>query len=271
MSAIQAFVLALIQAITEFCPISSSAHLILVPRVFGWTDQGLVFDIMTNTGSMLAVIFYFRRDLAAILQSFWVWLRQPSFEAGRAELAPAICLGTVPILVVGYLAADWVSTAARNPQLIAFASIFFGLLLLWADQTAREVRAIGTLRWRDALLIGTAQACALVPGTSRSGITMTAGLFLGLSRENAARFSFLLSIPASLAVLAYDLLKLWKHGPGEGGWTPLVIGLVVSMIASYLVIDLLLSWLRRRGLLIFVAYRILLGLVILLWPIFGVG
>jgi undecaprenyl-diphosphatase len=262
MTLTQAFVLALIQAITEFCPISSSAHLILMPRLLGWTDQGLVFDIMTNTGSMLAVMLYFRHDLWAILRSFLVWLRAPRFGE-RAELAPALALGTLPILVAGFLFSDWVATAARDPRIIAGASIFFGILLGIADRTAREDRPLGTLRWRDAMLVGAAQALAIVPGTSRSGATMTAGLFLGYSRADAARFSFLLSIPVGLAVLAYDAIELAEAGPPAGGWAALAVGLVVSMVASYAVIDLLLGWLRKRGLMVFVVYRVLLGVAIL--------
>lgn len=265
MTITQAIVLAVIQGITEFLPVSSSAHLILAPRLFGWHDQGLVFDIATNTGSMLAVMAYFWRDLWQLLNDSLARLKSPRtlFAAAPAPLGPALAAATVPILIAGVLLSHWISTAARNPQLIAFDAIFFGLLLLWADRTARCERGLESLRWRDALGIGAAQVLALMPGTSRSGVTMTAGLAAGFTRAEAARFSFLLSIPAGLAVLAWDVKELVEHGPPAAGWLAMWIGLVVSFFTSYLVIGFLLAWLRRAGMTPFVVYRILLGLTIL--------
>lgn len=264
MTTLQAIVLALIQGITEFLPVSSSAHLILAPRLFGWHDQGLVFDIATNTGSMLAVMLYFRRELGQLLRDCLGQLKAPrEIFRDPAPLGPALALATVPILVVGALLSHWISTAARDPQLIAADAIFFGVLLFWADRSARHVRALPELRWRDALLVGAAEAFALLPGTSRSGVTMTAGLALGYQRTEAARFSFLLSVPAGLAVLAWDVKELMENGPPAAGWQAMWIGLVFSFVTSYLVIGFLLGWLRRFGMTPFVIYRILLGLVIL--------
>jgi undecaprenyl-diphosphatase len=265
MSLTQAIVLAVIQGITEFLPISSSAHLILAPRLFGWHDQGLVFDIATNTGSMLAVMVYFWRDLLQLLRDTMGRLSAPRtlFATRPAPLGPALAIATLPILVAGALLSHWISTAARDPQLIAFDAIFFALVLFWADRTARCDRSLSDLRWRDALGIGLAQVLALMPGTSRSGVTMSAGLFAGFGRPEAARFSFLLSIPAGLAVLAWDVKELVEKGPPQAGWTAMWVGLVVSAITSYLVIGFLLAWLRRAGMTPFVVYRILLGLTIL--------
>jgi len=265
MTLTQAVVLAIIQGITEFFPISSSAHLILAPRLLGWNDQGLIFDIATNTGSMLAVIAYFWRDLWQVLRQSLSLAKTPREIFGKVPvpLGPALVLATIPILIGGLLLSHWVSTAGRNPQLIAADSIVFGLLLLWADRTARSERGLGTLRWRDALAIGVAEVFALVPGTSRSGVTITAGLALGLTRPEAARFSFLLSVPASMAVLAWDVKHLIEHGPPDSGWLFMWVGLIVSAITSYLVIGVLLAWLRRAGMTPFVIYRILLGLTIL--------
>lgn len=265
MTITQAIVLAVIQGITEFLPVSSSAHLILAPRLFGWNDQGLVFDIATNTGSMLAVMAYFWRDLWQLLNDTVARLKAPRtiVTDHPAPLGPALAAATVPILIAGALLSHWISTAARNPQLIAFDAIFFGLLLLWADRTARRERGLDSLRWRDALAIGAAQVLALMPGTSRSGVTMTAGLAAGFTRSEAARFSFLLSVPAGLAVLAWDVKELIQHGPPAAGWLAMWIGLVASFATSYLVIGFLLAWLRRAGMTPFVVYRILLGLTIL--------
>ena len=264
MSILQAVVLALIQGITEFLPISSSAHLILAPRLLGWHDQGLVFDIATNTGSMLAVIVYFWRDLWQLLKESLGHLASPrQVFRNPAPLGPALVLATVPILIGGFLLSHWISTAARDPQLIAIDAIVFGLLLLWADRTARSERTLVDLRWLDALKVGLAQAFSLVPGTSRSGVTMTAGLAIGFTRAEAARLSFLMSIPTGLAVLAWDVKELFENGPPAGGWLAIGVGLAVSAITSYLVIGFLLSWLRRAGMTPFVIYRILLGLTIL--------
>jgi undecaprenyl-diphosphatase len=269
MSPIQIVVLALVQAVTEFLPISSSGHLILIPRLLGWGDQGLSFDIATNTGTLLAVILYFRRDLAGVareaLAAPAVW--RPDAPAG-ARLAWLLLLGTLPAAVVGLLAHRWISTAGRNPVLIACDLIVWGLLLGVADRFARERRDEGSLSPRDALLVGCAQALALVPGTSRSGITITALLLLGLSRPAAARFSFLLAVPVGLLAEAKDLLDhLLGDGIEAGALTAMLLGVVVSAVAGYAVIAWLLAWLRRRSLMVFVVYRVAFGLALLTWAL----
>jgi undecaprenyl-diphosphatase len=268
MSPFQAFVLAVIQGVAEFLPISSSAHLILMPHFFGWRDQGLIFDIATNTGSMLAVIVYFWRDLRKVCSDGVAQFKLSGRTLDQPlSLAPALVLATIPLALGGVLFSDWVSTSARNPRPIAIALVFFGLLLFAADRLAKQQNGLESLRWREVLWIGLAQALALMPGTSRSGITITAGLLLGLRREEAGRFSFLLSIPAGMMVLAYDVLKLAQDGPPNGGYLPLLIGLIVSAVASYFVIDLLLTWVRTRTFTAFVVYRILLGSFILTLPL----
>jgi len=271
MTPVQALVLALVQGITEFLPISSSAHLILVPYLFGWRDQGLAFDIATNTGTLLAVVAYFRRDLAELARGLWASLR--GREAGTVEGMPptrllaALAVGTVPVAVAGLLAADWVSTAGRDPGLIATTSIVFGLALGWADKAGSRRRDLAGLRLRDALLVGLAQAIALVPGTSRSGITMTAALALGFDRPASARFSFLLAIPVGVLATLYDLVQIARGEVPVGDLGAMAIGLVASAVAAYLVIGALLAWLRRQTMTPFVVYRVLLGGVILalLW------
>ena len=264
MTPVQAFILALIQGLTEFLPISSSAHAILTPIIFGWQDQGLTFDIVTNAGTLTAVLVYFRHDLWTLATRPEAW-RRPA--AGTAPLGYGLFLGTLPVVVVGGLFYSWFSTEARNALLIACTSIAFGLLLAWADHHPASTKTLEHLRKRDALWIGLAQAFALLPGTSRSGVTMTAGLFLGYSREHAARFSFLLSIPVSLAALAHDLKDLVSGGAHGASWLPLAIGYGASAVSAYFVIDWLLTWLQKQSMAVFVFYRITLGLVILgmLW------
>ncbi len=247
----QILVLSLVQGITEFLPVSSSAHLILVPRVLGWPDQGLHFDVAANTGTLLAVVLYFRRDLGRLL----AWPPVP--------LARWLVVGSLPLAVAGVLAYGLVATAARDPGVIAVTSIGFGLVLAWADLKGRRSRDLSALGWGDAVAVGLAQALALVPGTSRSGITLTAGLARGLDRESAARFSFLLAIPAGAMAAAGDLLAMAAAPPPPGQLSAMAVALGLSAVAAYLVIHGLLAWVRRQSLLPFVVYRVLLGLAIL--------
>ncbi|HSM13085.1 MAG TPA: undecaprenyl-diphosphate phosphatase [Thermoanaerobaculia bacterium] len=260
----QAVVLALIQALTEFLPISSSGHLILAPRLLGWTDQGLEFDIATNTGTLLAIVAYFRRDLAEITRGGLASLGGgASAPAGR--MAWALALGTLPAAVAGLLVKDLVASQARRPGLIAATAIVYGLLLLLADRLGSKRRPIEAVGLREGLLVGCAQALALVPGTSRSGVTMTAGLALGLTREAAARFAFLLAVPIGLLVGFKQLVDLARGVPlGVEGPT-LALGIAVSALAGYAVIAALLAFVRRFSLAIFAVYRLLLGVALLLW------
>ena len=266
MTPLQAVVLAIVQGITEFLPISSSAHLILLPRFLGWRDQGLVFDIATHVGSLLAVLVYFRRDLAQLAAAVPRLRTREALEPGTdAFLLLGLLVGTLPAAVAGLLLADFVAGRARDPHLIAGTAIGYGLLLGLADWTGRRERDLREVGWKQVLLVGVFQAMALVPGTSRSGATMTAGLFTGLTRPAAARFSFLLSVPVGLLVTAKEVVDL-AAGKGAGiGALPLVLGFSVSAIASFAVIAGLLRWLQSRSLTVFVVYRVLLGLLILAW------
>jgi len=260
----QAVALALIQALTEFLPISSSGHLILAPRLLGWSDQGLEFDIATNTGTLLAILVYFRRDLVSILRG---WLASLRVGEGSAEsrMGWALALGTVPAAVAGLLVKDLVASQARRPELVATTAIVYGALLFLADRLGRRQRPLDSVGLRDGVLVGCAQALALVPGTSRSGVTMTAGLALGLTREAAARFAFLLAVPIGLLVGAKQLVDLARGVPlGVDGGT-LALGIGVSAVAGYAVIAVLLAFVRRFSLAIFAVYRLLLGVALLLW------
>lgn len=260
MDGLQTVVVALIQGLTEFLPISSSAHLILVPHLFGWTDQGLAFDVAVHVGSLAAVLAYFRRDLYAMVRA-WCVNVTGGISTPDSRLAWAVLVATLPVVLAG-LAINPYTDVLRDPLIIAAATGFFALLLWWADGYARSDHDEHGLSWRQALWIGCAQVLALIPGTSRSGITITAGLALGLSRRAAARFSFLLAIPVILAagsLKSYELLTL--QGPAP--WGHIVAGAVVSGLAAYSCIHWFLKLVERIGMFPFVVYRILLTAVLL--------
>ena len=262
MDNIQAIILALVQGITEFLPISSSAHLILVPRLLDWVDQGLAFDVAVHVGTLAAVVFYFRADIARLAVA---WLRSCAGGGvdADARLAWLVVLATVPVAVCGLLFHSIIEDVLRSPLVIAATTILFGLLLLVADRYGRHVRGTGSLGVRDAIVIGLAQAVALVPGTSRSGITMTAALALGLTRTDAARFSFLLSIPTILMAGGYEGLQLVNHA-GPVHWDAILLGTTVAAVSAWLCIHFFLKLIERIGMWPFVVYRLLLGGV-LLW------
>ncbi len=262
MTLLQILVLATVQAVTEFLPISSSGHLILVPFFLGWPDQGLTFDVATHAGTLLAVVVYFRRDLRDLIAGFFTGRPSATGEYSPRALAWCIALGTVPAGVAGLAFKDMIEAHARNPLLIAATAVSYGLVLLLADRIGGKSREIGDLGWREALWIGAAQALALVPGTSRSGITITAALLLGLTRPAAARFSFLLSIPITAVAAALEGAELAMQGVTAEQLYPLVLGAIVAAGAGYAVIAWLLAWLRRRSLTVFVVYRVLLAAVI---------
>ncbi|MDH2430172.1 undecaprenyl-diphosphate phosphatase [Sphaerisporangium sp. TRM90804] len=262
MDALQAIVLGVVQGLTEFLPISSSAHLLIIPRMFGWSDPGAAFTAVIQLGTMLAVVIYFRRDITRIL---WTWLRSLWTPALRGDMDARmgwyIGLGTIPLAVLGLLFQDAIGGPARNLWLNATVLIVFGLLLLLAEQVGRQRTPITELTLRDGLIIGGFQALALVPGASRSGSTITGGLFLGFTREAAARYSFLLSIPAVVLSGVFELRHL---GAGGGpGTVPTVIATVVSFAVGYASIAWLLRYITRHSMMVFVAYRVFAGAFLL--------
>lgn len=262
MDGLQIVTLALIQGLTEFLPISSSAHLILVPVLTGWRDQGLAFDVAVHVGTLVAVMVYFRYELKAMAAA---WLRSVFGKTmtANARLAWAVLFGTVPVGLAGLLGKDWIELYLRSPLVIAGTTIGFGLLLGWADAYGRRRRNEYMITWTDIVIIGIAQALALIPGTSRSGVTMTAGLALGLNRQAAARFSFLLSIP--VIALAGGLLTLdLVQQPQEVHWDVLLLGTVVAAVSAYACIHYFLKWLQRLSMLPFVVYRVVLGIGLLI-------
>ena len=254
-------ILGLVQGLTEFLPVSSSAHLILMPRLAGWEDQGLVLDIFAHLGSLIAVLLYFRKDLARIVPAWANSLHRPA-SAGDGRICWYLLIATFPSAVAGLLLYETVATTFRNPLLIAYTSIFFALVLLLADYTGKRVRKEHHLSLKDAVWIGLAQVLSLMPGTSRSGITMTAGLFLGLDRHTAARFSFLLALPTIMLAGGYDIYKYLQGGTGaEPG--ALAVILLASAISSWCAIRFFLALIERTGMLPYVIYRLLLGMVLL--------
>lgn len=262
MDLLQIIVLAILQGFTEFLPISSSAHLILVPVLVGWQDQGLAFDVALHVGTLTAVIVYFRKDLQVMLRDWAASLVQRK-TVGDSRLAWAVGLGTIPVGLCGLLLGDLIEENLRSTLVIAATTIVFGILLGWSDKTGKRQRSEHTITWKDILIIGCAQAIALIPGTSRSGITMTAALMLGLTREAAARFSFLLSIPVIVLAGGLKTLQL-AEAEGAVDWQAIFIGATISGVSAYLCIHLFLKLLDRIGMMPFVVYRLLLGAVLLL-------
>jgi len=259
---LQAIVLALVQGITEFLPISSAAHLALVPVLTGWQDQGLAFDVALHLGSLAAVVWYFRSELGRMLVEWLRSLRGGPLTAD-ARLAWAVGLGTIPVGLAGLLLQDVVAIHLRSPLVIAGTLIGFGLLLGLADWRWRGEKSEYHIGWREVAFIAFAQALALVPGTSRSGITMTAALFAGMSREGASRFSFLLSIPVIALAGGLETTKLISSAEPVD-WVMLSVATVVSGLSAWLCIHYFLAFIRRIGMQPFVAYRLLLG-ALLLW------
>lgn len=262
MDAFQIVVLALVQGLTEFLPVSSSAHLILVPVFTAWEDQGLAFDVAVHVGSLGAVVLYFRRDIYAMVTGFFRSLVERRANAD-SRLVWMLAVATVPVGLVGLLSRDWIETWLRSPLVMVATLIGFGLWLGWADWRHSGKRVLTDLTWRDVVLIGLAQALALIPGTSRSGVTMTAALVLGYSRAAAARFSFLLSIPVIALAGLLELVGLVQAGPGVN-WNALFWGTLLSGVSAYLCIVAFLAVIQRLGMQPFVIYRVLLGLL-LLW------
>lgn len=257
----QLVLLALIQGVTEFLPISSSAHLILVPYLFDWPDQGLAFDLAVHLGTLAAVLGYFRRELTSMAGA---WGRSVTGRGGGAEarLAWGLLLATLPALLVGWLLGVTGEAGLRVPWVIAAASIGFGLLLGWVDVRAPRRAEPDELRPPGFLAIGVAQALALIPGASRSGMTIMAGRWLGLTRPAAARVAFYLAIPVTGAAVAYESGRLMMQ-PETAPWMSLAAAALLAAVSAALTIHWFLRLLRRMGLMPFVVYRVVLGVILL--------
>jgi undecaprenyl-diphosphatase len=264
MTLLQAIVLGAVQGLTEFVPVSSSAHLILVPWLFSWPAPGLAFDVALHLGTLLAVLAYFWRDLLAMLAAGLRSLATRRLDDPQARLAWVIALGTIPAVIAGALFDDALEAFFHDPNggpgtlpilLIALLLGALGLVLWLAERLARHVRGLDSIGWRDGLLIGLAQALALLPGVSRSGSTLTAGLALGLRRDDAARFSFLLSVPIIIGAGAKKLFDVAQAGGFEQEPLLFAAGVLTAAVVGYLSIHFLLRFLRRDSADVFAYYR----------------
>jgi undecaprenyl-diphosphatase len=261
-NALQAIVEGVVQGLTEFLPISSTAHLRIVPALLGWGDPGAAFTAVVQLGTMAAVLLYFRADLWKIARAWLVGLRDP--EARRtldSRLGWYIVLGTMPIAVLGVLFKDPIENEFRNLYLIGAALIVFGLVMAYVDERSRRERDIDSLDARDGLFVGAAQALALVPGVSRSGATISAGLWRGLERPAAARYSFLLSVPAVVLSGLFELRHIGEGGAAPAGAT--VLAVILAFVTGYASIAFLLRYLTHHTLGVFVAYRLVLGTLVI--------
>lgn len=260
----QAFILSLVQGITEFLPISSSGHLVITRDLLQWPDAGAAFDAFTGLGTLTAVCLYFRADISAIIKH-WCQQFTPARHndpLGYAKLGNQLIIATLPALLVGYLLKDKIDLWFHSPILIASTTIIYGILLGIADYFGKKTRPLGMTSNRHALYYGLAQILSLIPGTSRSGITMTAGLAMGYTRQAAARFSFLMSIPISAAAGGYGLLKLIKHGT-TFNWQILMLSYLTALISALICIAIFLKFLNRIGMWPHVIYRLILGSILL--------
>jgi len=258
---LQITVLALIQGLTEFLPISSSGHLVLAPQLFDWPDQGLAFDVAVHVGTLAAVLLYFRKDVWLMTRDWSTSLitRQPT---SNSRLAWWVIFATIPAVAFGLFLNNGLEEALRNPLIIAATTIGFGVLLWWSDVKGQKIRDEYSLSFKDIMIIGFAQALALIPGTSRSGITITAALMVGLTPQAAARFSFLLSIPIILGAGLVKLKDLIESSTPVQ-WDAMIGGAVISFASAYLVISLFLKWINKIGMAPFALYRFALGALLI--------
>jgi undecaprenyl-diphosphatase len=258
---LQSIILGILQGLTEFLPISSSGHILIVPALLGWEDPGAAFTAVIQLGTEAAVLIYFRKDLWEIARTWLASLRRPELRAElNARMGWYLIVATIPIGLLGFAFQDQIETAARNLWLVGTTLIVFGLILGWADRVGSREREVGELSFRDGVLIGLAQSLALIPGVSRSGATISAGLFLGLNRRAAARFAFLLAIPAVVVSGFYELYKLLSGKEHfDEPMVNIAIATAVSFLVGYAVIAWLLRYLTTHSMSIFVWYRVILG------------
>ena len=266
MSVAAAVLLGIVQGLTEFLPVSSSAHLILARAFFGWdvpADFGLAFDVALHIGTLAAILAFFRREIAAMAAALPSVL-SPQADAS-ARLAQRIVVGTVPVVVVGLLFNDYIEQALRTPRVAAWALALGAAVMFAAERLGSRRRAEDSVTWMDAALIGCAQACALIPGVSRSGSTISVGMFLGLRRDAAARFTFLLAIPATLAAAGKESLELGRMGVSAANAQLMIIGVLVSGIVGYVTIKYFLRFLAGNRLDVFAYYRWALAAATFVW------
>ena len=261
MTWLQVIVLAIVQGLTEFLPISSSGHLVLVPSAAGWSDQGLAFDVAVHFGSLLAVCAFFRDDIVALLRGSGQLLRF-DMQTPESRIAFAIGIGTIPAAAAGLAFAGWIEANLRSPVVIVGTLAGYAVVMILADRYGRRDKNVSDVRLGHAIIIGCAQALALVPGTSRSGVTISAARILGFDRRDAARFSFLLSVPVILLATIYELGGLLLSDEAVA-WAQLAVSAIVAAVVAYASIDFFMRFVSRIGLLPFALYRLVLAAVIL--------
>lgn len=266
MSWLQVAVLAVVQGLTEFLPVSSSGHLAIVSQLFFDDDAGASFTAVTQLGTELAVLVYFAKDIRRILVSWFAGLRNAARRDSDYWLGWWVIIGTIPICVLGLLFKDQIRGGVRNLWIVAIALIVFSVVIAAAEYFGKQTRQVEQLTWKDAVIVGLAQCLALVPGVSRSGATISAGLFLGQSREVAARFGFLLAIPAVLASGLFSLPDAFApvtEGMSATG-PQLIVSIVIAFVVGYAAVAWFLKFLVRHGMYWFVGYRVILGVVVLI-------
>ncbi len=255
-------VLSVMQGLTEFLPISSSAHLILPSQLLGWRDQGLAFDVAVHVGTLIAVCWYLRKEIAGLSHAWLRSFRGVGVKDAESRLSWLVLWATLPALVAGVILNDLIEFSLRSIEVIATTTIVFGLLLWYADAKGVQQKQNDRMSWSSAMLIGVAQAFALIPGTSRSGVTMTASLLLGFDRQSAAKFSFLLSIPLIGAAGGYKTLELVQAAQPPV-WSVIVTGMVLSGVSAYFCIRFFVKLIDRVGMWPFALYRLILGMLLL--------
>jgi undecaprenyl-diphosphatase len=260
MTPLQAAVLGIIQGLSEFLPISSSAHLTLAPWLFGWEDPGLAFDVALHFGTLLAVLWYFRMEWLALIKAAFGILRTGRIETPEKRRVVYLIIATIPGAIGGLLLQSRAESAFRSPQLIAIALIVMGIILWLVDKAVAQARILGEMRWIDALLIGLSQVIALIPGVSRSGSTITSARGLRFDRESSAEFSFLMSMPIIAAAVVLEGPKALQQG---GLTNELMAGVVASAVSGWLAISILMRYVSRHSYGIFALYRVALGLAVL--------
>jgi undecaprenyl-diphosphatase len=260
---IQALVLGIIQGATEFIPISSSGHLVLVPWFFNWPEPGLVFDTIVHWGTLLAILAVFWRDILALVRAWTGSLVERNLDQTEARLAWLIIVGTLPAALMGFFLEDFFESLFSSPGRVAVLLLVTGAILTISERLGKRQRSLGDLGWLDSLLIGLAQGLAIAPGISRSGATMAMGLLRGVKREAAARYSFLLSTPIIFGAGLLQLVDLLQAGAGGANWLSLIIGFLAAAISGYVCIRFLLAYLQRGKLYVFAAYCWGTGIVFL--------
>lgn len=261
---LKAVILGVVQGLTEFLPISSTAHLRIIPSFFGWKDIGASYTAVIQVGTMIAIIIYFWKDLMNMVKAFIISVKQKDYKSKDTRLFLQIIFGTIPIVIFGFLFKNIIRNQFRSMYIMAGSLIFFSFMIYFAEKFTKKKVTIDMLGYKQALIVGFFQAIALIPGASRSGSTISGGFFLNMTREDAARFSFLLSIPA---VLLSGCFELYSQRvlllTGEAAITSLIIATIVSGIIGYWSIGFLLNFIKKNSLMLFIVYRILFGILII--------